>query len=166
MNILVNASQAIEGQGEIRIRTWEQDGTVRIAFSDNGKGIPPEILPKVFDPGFTTKKAGLGTGLGLSICYRIIQDHGGRIEVESEVGRGTTFTIILPISRLPKGLLMDSDNYRPTILILDDEEMVTTSLRNLFRLQTNYHDHRVFLAGGSPGRSSRKDPWIWSFPTT
>ncbi len=98
MNILVNASQAIEGEGEIRIRTWEQDDTVRIAFSDNGKGIPPEVLPKVFDPGFTTKKAGLGTGLGLSICYRIIQDHGGRIEVESEAGRGSTFTIVLPIS--------------------------------------------------------------------
>jgi PAS domain S-box-containing protein len=99
MNILVNASQAIEGQGEIRIRTWEQDDSVHIAFTDSGKGIPPEILPKVFDPGFTTKKAGVGTGLGLSICYRIIQDHNGRIEVESEVGRGTTFMIILPISR-------------------------------------------------------------------
>ena len=97
MNMLVNASQAIEGEGEIRIRTWEEDDTVRIAISDNGKGIPPEFQAKVFDPGFTTKKAGLGTGLGLSICLRIVQDHGGRIELESEVGRGTTFTIVLPI---------------------------------------------------------------------
>ena len=97
MNMLVNASQAIEGEGEIRIRTWEEDDTVRIAISDNGKGIPPEFQAKVFDPGFTTKKAGLGTGLGLSICLKIVQDHGGRIELESEAGRGTTFTIVLPI---------------------------------------------------------------------
>jgi two-component system NtrC family sensor kinase len=97
MNMLVNASQAIEGEGEIRIRTWEEDETVRIAISDNGKGIPPEFRSKVFDPGFTTKQAGLGTGLGLSICLKIIQDHGGRIELESEAGRGTTFTIVLPI---------------------------------------------------------------------
>jgi PAS domain S-box-containing protein len=97
MNMLVNASQAIEGEGEIRIRTWEEDDTVRIAISDNGKGISPELQAKVFDPGFTTKKAGLGTGLGLSICLKIVQDHGGRIELESEAGRGTTFTIVLPI---------------------------------------------------------------------
>ncbi len=97
MNMLVNASQAIEGEGEIHIRTWQQDGTIRIAISDNGKGIPAELQSKVFDPGFTTKRAGLGTGLGLSICFKIVQDHGGRIELESEVGRGTTFTIVLPL---------------------------------------------------------------------
>jgi len=96
MNMMVNASQAIEGQGEIRIKTWEQDEHVRIAISDTGKGIPPELQAKVFDPGFTTKRAGLGTGLGLSICYKIAENHGGRIEVQSEVGRGTTFTIVLP----------------------------------------------------------------------
>src|SRR5436309_5197044 len=97
MNMLVNASQAIEGEGEIRIRTWQQDETIRIAIADNGKGIPPEIQSKVFDPGFTTKRAGLGTGLGLSICLKIVEDHGGRIELESKVGRGTTFTIVLPL---------------------------------------------------------------------
>ncbi len=97
MNILVNASQAIEGDGEIRIRTWEEAGSIRIAISDTGRGIPPEVLPKIFDPGFTTKKPGLGTGLGLSICYKIVRDHSGRIEVESEAGRGTTFTITLPV---------------------------------------------------------------------
>jgi signal transduction histidine kinase len=97
MNMLINASQAIEGEGEIRIRTWQQDGTIRIAISDSGKGIPPEFQSKVFDPGFTTKRAGLGTGLGLSICLKIVEDHGGRIELESNVGRGTTFTIVLPL---------------------------------------------------------------------
>src|SRR5437867_3775705 len=102
MNMLVNASQAIEGEGEIRIRTWEQDNTVRVAISDTGKGIPAELYSKIFDPGFTTKKAGLGTGLGLSICLRIVQNHGGRIEIESQVGRGTTFTIILPVEGAPE----------------------------------------------------------------
>ena len=106
MNMLVNASQAIEGEGQIRIRTWEEGDTVRIAMSDTGKGIPPELQAKVFDPGFTTKRAGLGTGLGLSICYRIVENHGGHIELESEVGRGSTFTIVLPIEgveRKPNG---------------------------------------------------------------
>ncbi|PYV09063.1 MAG: hypothetical protein DMG07_24090, partial [Acidobacteria bacterium] len=102
MNMLVNASQAIDGEGEIRIRTWEEADSVRIAISDNGKGIPPELRSKVFDPGFTTKQAGLGTGLGLSICLRIVQDHGGWIELDSAVGRGTTFTIVLPFGGAPE----------------------------------------------------------------
>jgi len=97
MNILMNAAQSIEGsEGEIRIRTWEQNGTLRVAISDNGRGIPPGLQSRLFEPGFTTKKAGSGTGLGLSICRRIIEDHGGHIEVVSEAGRGTTFTIVLP----------------------------------------------------------------------
>ncbi len=94
LNLLVNASQAIEGEGEIGIRTVMVDEKVHIAIRDSGVGIPPENLGKVFDPGFTTK--GVGTGLGLSICYQIVKDHRGEIEVESEVGEGTTFTVILP----------------------------------------------------------------------
>ena len=96
MNILVNAAQAIKGNGEIRIKTWREAGTVNIAISDTGVGIPSEHLSKIFDPGFTTKGVGLGTGLGLSICYKIIQDHHGRIEAESS-NQGTTFTITLPL---------------------------------------------------------------------
>ena len=70
---------------------------VKVQISDTGAGIKSENLSKVFDTGFTTKVVGVGTGLGLAICSKIIQDHHGRIEVESEVGRGTTFTVSLPI---------------------------------------------------------------------
>jgi signal transduction histidine kinase len=96
MNILVNASQAIQDRGEIRVRTWKEDDTVKIAISDTGDGIPPEHLPKIFDPGFTTKDVGVGTGLGLSICYNIVREHHGTIQAESST-QGTTFTINLPI---------------------------------------------------------------------
>jgi len=96
MNILVNASQAIEDKGDIYIKTYTDDGYIVIELSDTGKGIPKEILDKIFDPGFTTKGAGVGTGLGLSIVYQIIEEHKGRIEVESELGKGTTFRIKLP----------------------------------------------------------------------
>jgi PAS domain S-box-containing protein len=97
MNILVNASQAIEGKGEIFLKTFERDGHIVVEIRDTGKGIPQENLRRIFDPGFTTKGAGVGTGLGLSIVYQIIEDHEGDIQVESEVGKGTTIRIILPI---------------------------------------------------------------------
>src|SRR5215471_8835244 len=96
MNILVNAAQAIKGRGTITVKTSRCEDSIKIAISDTGVGIPAEQLPKIFDPGFTTKGVGVGTGLGLSICYKIIQDHHGRIEVESSTA-GTTFTITLPL---------------------------------------------------------------------
>ncbi len=98
MNILVNAAQAIEGTGEIHIRTVLQDQHVRIEITDSGKGIKPENLRKVFDPGFTTKGVGVGTGLGLSICYKIIEKHNGRIYAENVPGMGARFVIQLPIA--------------------------------------------------------------------
>ena len=98
MNLLVNAAQAIPGRGTISIKTLHLGDEVQVKISDTGVGIPRENMRKIFDPGFTTKGVGVGTGLGLSICYKIIQDHRGRIAVESEVGRGTTFTITLPVS--------------------------------------------------------------------
>ncbi len=67
-------------------------------MQDNGKGIPPEVLPKIFDPFFTTKDVGKGTGLGLSIVYKIIEQHGGNISVDSAVGIGTKFTVVLPLT--------------------------------------------------------------------
>ncbi len=97
LNLLNNARQAIRGKGEIRIRTYIRDGRVHIAVSDTGAGIAPGHLRKVFDPGFTTKGVGVGTGLGLSICYQIIRDHRGEILVESEPGKGATFTVVLPM---------------------------------------------------------------------
>jgi PAS domain S-box-containing protein len=96
LNILVNAKQAIKGKGNIDITTYTEQKKVFIDIKDNGEGIDKEHLKKVFDPGFTTKGVGVGTGLGLSICYQIMQDHLGEILVESEVNKGTTFTIVLP----------------------------------------------------------------------
>jgi signal transduction histidine kinase len=96
LNLLVNAVQAIEGEGSITIRTSADDDAVRLKFIDTGNGIPKENLDRVFDPGFTTKGVGVGTGLGLPICYQIIQDHRGEISIESEVGKGTTVTVSLP----------------------------------------------------------------------
>jgi signal transduction histidine kinase len=98
LNMLINARQAIKTAGEITIRTFLKDGKVHISISDTGVGIPPENIERLFDPGFTTKGVGVGTGLGLSICYQIIQDHKGEIKVESEPGKGSTFTIVLPTS--------------------------------------------------------------------
>jgi signal transduction histidine kinase len=97
MNLLINAGHSIEKQGEITIKTWDGDGSIWVTVSDTGHGIPKEDLNKIFEPFFTTKGVGKGTGLGLSISYEIIQKHEGEITVESEVGKGTTFTIRLPI---------------------------------------------------------------------
>ena len=100
MNLLVNACQAIDEGGTITITTWHEPQTrlVNVAFSDTGKGISAAYLQRIFDPGFTTKGAGVGTGLGLSICYQIVEAHGGRIGVESLEGKGATFVVSLPTS--------------------------------------------------------------------
>ena len=97
MNLLLNASQAIEGQGRITVSTRHQGDTVSISIADTGTGIPADNLTRIFDPGFTTKGVGVGTGLGLSTSYRIIKDHGGEIEVQSTPGEGSVFTIRLPL---------------------------------------------------------------------
>lgn len=100
MNLLVNAAQAIPEHGDISIETGVAEGEVTVRVSDTGIGISPENMSKVFDPFFTTKGVGKGTGLGLSISHGIIQKHHGRIDVESEPGRGTTFMVRLPIDGL------------------------------------------------------------------
>jgi signal transduction histidine kinase len=100
LNLITNAVHAMpdDHQGIITLRTdMEDDNTVRVEIMDNGSGIPADVLPKIFDPFFTTKEIGKGTGMGLSISYKIIQEHGGRILVDTEPDAGTVFTILLPI---------------------------------------------------------------------
>ena len=96
MNILVNAAQAIKEKGEIKIQTKKEGKYVVVTISDNGCGIEKENLSKIFDPFFTTKEIGQGTGLGMNIAYNIVEEHKGKIDVKSVVGKGTIFTIILP----------------------------------------------------------------------
>lgn len=99
LNLVTNAAQATpEGRGTIVLSTRRQgDDQVVVTVEDDGAGIAPEVLPRIFDPFFTTKEVGKGTGLGLSIAYRIIEQHHGRIEVQSAVGKGTRFTVTLPV---------------------------------------------------------------------
>ena len=99
MNLLRNAAQAIEGQGTVTIATYTDEARVYVRISDTGKGIPPEDLPRIYDPGFTTQSGGVGKGLGLSIVYNIIQKHHGNIQVNSKVGKGTQVIIALPVEQ-------------------------------------------------------------------
>ena len=98
LNLITNAAQVLPPQGgEITLSTRIENDGIAIDVADNGTGIPPGVLPKIFDPFFTTKEIGKGTGLGLSISYQIIKDHGGSINVESQLGQGTKFTVWLPL---------------------------------------------------------------------
>jgi two-component system NtrC family sensor kinase len=97
LNLLINAAQAMETQGNITVRTWSDNDWVCVSVADTGKGIPDEMQGRVFEPFFTTKEAGKGTGLGLSISADIVRKHGGEITVTSTVGSGATFTVRLPL---------------------------------------------------------------------
>jgi two-component system NtrC family sensor kinase len=97
VNILINAMDAMTNRhGKVRITTGLNVNEIRIVISDNGVGIGKDQLKRIFDPFFTTKDVGKGTGLGLSICHRVIKQHGGNIQVDSQLEVGTTFTITLP----------------------------------------------------------------------
>ena len=98
MNLLINAAHSIKKNGSITVSTWRVDDWVLLSVSDTGCGMPEEVRKRVFEPFYTTKEVGKGTGLGLSISYSIIQKHSGVISVESEPGKGTTFTLKLPIN--------------------------------------------------------------------
>jgi len=99
LNLIVNAAQAVgDKQGQITLRTERSGDKVLVRVSDTGSGMPKEVMEKIFEPFFTTKGAEQGTGLGLSITHDIVQKHDGAITVESEVGKGTTFTVSLPVA--------------------------------------------------------------------
>jgi two-component system NtrC family sensor kinase len=97
MNVLSNAIDAIEGQGEITVGTAAEGSMLRIRVADTGKGMAPAVRERIFEPFFTTKPVGQGTGLGLSISYGIVQRHGGRIDVRSDPGAGTEVSIRIPL---------------------------------------------------------------------
>lgn len=96
-NLIANAADSIDGHGKIKISTWADGKDVFIEIMDSGCGMTPEVMTKIFEPFYTTKDVGLGTGLGLSVSYEIISKHGGKITVESEIGKGSIFTVSLPI---------------------------------------------------------------------
>jgi PAS domain S-box-containing protein len=129
-NLLVNATHAIPersaGRLEIATRHIERLGAVLIEVEDNGCGLAPEILERIFDPFFTTRREAGGTGLGLSVSHSLVSEHRGRIGVLSRPGRGTRFTVFLPLG---EGL---REELRPTILCVDDEPAVLTMLGKFF----------------------------------
>jgi two-component system, NtrC family, sensor kinase len=119
LNIITNAVHAMPAgraeRGKITLRTsLEGKDQVRVEIGDNGSGIPADVLPKIFDPFFTTKEIGKGTGMGLSISYKIVQEHGGKILVDTEEGLGTVFSILLPIQTVERkqgAILEDEEGY-------------------------------------------------------
>jgi signal transduction histidine kinase len=98
-SLLLNAAQAIEGEGEITIKTWQEQPYAMLSVTDTGSGIAPEIAKRIFEPFFTTKIVGNGTGLGLTVAYDIVRKHEGELRLESEPGKGSTFTVCLPLQR-------------------------------------------------------------------
>jgi two-component system NtrC family sensor kinase len=101
INVFLNAIQAMPDGGEIRITSYLDDGYLRVDISDTGEGMTPEVLERIFDPFFSTKDLGKGTGLGLSVAYGIMKDHNGFIAAKSAPGKGTTFSVKLPVLKEP-----------------------------------------------------------------
>jgi hypothetical protein len=99
LNLFLNARDAMDAGGVLRISTRGEDGLARVSVSDTGKGIPVEDLPRIYDPFFTTKGARKGTGLGLAVTYGIVREHSGNIRVKSAPGQGTTFDLEFPLVR-------------------------------------------------------------------
>jgi len=158
LNLAINSKHAMPNGGAIAINTKLEGKYVRIDFSDTGVGIPPENLSRIFEPFFTTKlseSSKSGTGLGLSVIYAIIERHGGRIDVSSEVNKGTTFTILLPnvqsVAKPPEPKLVEDTKHgkvielrrKGNVLIVDDEEFI----RDIVRECLSSTGHNVMTAG-------------------
>ncbi|MHC4780919.1 MAG: hybrid sensor histidine kinase/response regulator, partial [Planctomycetota bacterium] len=146
MNIINNAADAAgdsRHRGKIAVRTEKGEGRIVVEISDNGPGIPKPVLPKIFDPFFTTKTVGMGTGLGLSISHAMAVELGGRIDVESNEGEGTRFTVTVPIvvPQKRKGKPPSTAVFRerlgekPKILIVDDEEVLVEMMENFLKFK-------------------------------
>ena len=155
LNMIVNASQAIEegrpDANEIRLVTRRRGDEVLVEVRDTGRGMPADVKRKLFEPFFTTKPAGIGTGLGLSICQRIVTDLGGRIEVDSELGRGSTFTVVLKLagsagapSVAPPSSVTDPSRKRGRVLVVEDDAYVANALR-----RTIAREHDVVVAASA-----------------
>jgi PAS domain S-box-containing protein len=152
LNLLVNAAQALpEGsadQNEIRISTRALGERVIVEVSDTGVGMSPAIMSRIFDPFFTTKPVGVGTGLGLAICQRLVTDMGGELSVTSQVGKGTTFRVALPVARTPTGRVAppvrqaSANSRRGRILVVDDEELIVRAVQRILGTE---HDVVVTL---------------------
>jgi len=144
LNLLVNAAQAIPvghaGENQITVSVVQRGEQVIVEISDTGAGIAPDVLPRIFDPFFTTKPVGVGTGLGLSICHNIVTASGGEMSVESQVGKGSTFRVAMPIARTQSlrpraapSLPVRPQGRRLRILLVDDEPSVVRALQRALR---------------------------------
>ncbi len=146
LNLLVNAAHAIEAgdmqNNEICVRARVADSMVHVSITDTGRGIPAQDLERIFEPFYTTKPAGVGTGLGLAICRRIVTEFGGTLRMHSQVGKGSTFVVSLPIesTELPEPLTtatqvspLDSNTPRGRILVVDDEADLRKLMGRLLR---------------------------------
>jgi signal transduction histidine kinase len=148
LNLIVNAAQALpEGRAEhneICVSTRLEGKRVIVEVSDTGAGIPPEIIGRIFDAFFTTKPVGVGTGLGLAICHRLVTDIGGELTVQSEVGRGTTFRVALPVAEEPESKVAQPVEHVPgtgrrgRILVVDDEQLVLQGVKRML-----FKEHEV-----------------------
>jgi signal transduction histidine kinase/CheY-like chemotaxis protein len=147
LNLVINAEQAMlsaNGRGTLVVRTWhdaEQESVV-LEINDDGPGIPSDLQPKIFDPFFTTKEVGQGTGLGLTVAYAIVQEHGGRIRLESRPGAGASFYVEMPVSgsHLPPGPLIRQRSAETTdatagawVLVVEDEAALASAVTDALR---------------------------------
>src|SRR5207244_5024180 len=146
LNLIINAEQAMlsaNGRGSIVVRTWHDaiHESIVVEINDDGPGIPEELQPKIFDPFFTTKEIGKGTGLGLTVAYAIVQEHGGRIRLDSQPSAGASFFVELPVaggqlSSAPDAAL----SRRPvesvigaSVLVVDDETALAAAMTDALR---------------------------------